>query len=101
MKGMIKMINIKEDVRLSTLNHSSAHVMSQAIKRLYPQAKFWVGPVIEDGFYYDVDLDGAVISEDDFEKIEREMKKISKEAKYIVREELTREDALEMFKDDR
>lgn len=94
------MINIKEDVRLSTLNHSSAHVMAQAIKRLYPQAKFWVGPVIEDGFYYDVDLDGAVISEDDFEKIEREMKKISKEAKYIIREELSREDALEMFKDD-
>lgn len=94
------MINIKEDVRLSTLNHSSAHVMAQAIKRLYPQAKFWVGPVIEDGFYYDVDLDGAVISEDDFEKIEREMKKISKEAKYIIREELSREEALEMFKDD-
>lgn len=94
------MINIKEDVRLSTLNHSSAHVMAQAIKRLYPQAKFWVGPVIEDGFYYDVDLDGAVLSEDDYEKIEREMKKISKEAKYIIREELSREEALEMFKDD-
>lgn len=94
------MLNIKEDARLSVLNHSSAHVMAQAIKRIYPQAKFWVGPVIEDGFYYDVDLGDTVLSEADFEKIEKEMKKISKEAKYITREELTRAEALEMFKDD-
>lgn len=94
------MINIKEDARLNVLNHSSAHVMAQAIKRLYPQAKFWVGPVIEDGFYYDVDLGDAVITEEDLPKIEKEMKKISKEAKYIVREELTKDEALEMFGDD-
>ncbi|NLW15954.1 MAG: threonine--tRNA ligase [Erysipelothrix sp.] len=94
------MLNIKEDERLSVLNHSTAHVMAQAIKRLYPQAKFWVGPVIEDGFYYDIDLDGAVLTEEDFVKIEREMKKISKEAKYIVKEELTLDQALEMFADD-
>lgn len=94
------MINIKEDARLSVLNHSSAHVMAQAIKRRYPQAKFWVGPVIEDGFYYDVDLGDDVITEADLPLIEREMKKISKEAKYIVREELTKDEALEVFADD-
>lgn len=94
------MINIKEDARLSVLNHSTAHVMAQAIKRLYPQAKFWVGPVIEDGFYYDIDLGDEVLKEEDFPKIEKEMKKISKEAKYIVREELTKEEALAMFADD-
>lgn len=101
MKERNNMINIKEDARLSVLNHSSAHVMAQAIKRLYPQAMFWVGPVIEDGFYYDVDLGDAVITEDDLVRIEKEMKKISKESKYIIREELTKEQALEMFKDDK
>ena len=94
------MINIKENERLSVLNHSSAHVMAQAIKRLYPQALFWVGPVIEDGFYYDVDLGDEVLTEEDFPKIEKEMKKISKENKYIVREELTLDEALEMFAND-
>ena len=63
------MVNIKEDVRLNTLNHSCAHMMAQAIKHLYPHAKFWVGPVIEDGFYYDIDLGNDVIKEEDFAKI--------------------------------
>ena len=94
------MINIKENEKLSVMNHSCAHLMAQAVKHLYPQAKFWVGPVIEEGFYYDIDLDGAVISEDDLAKIEHEMKKISKDGKRIVRHELTKEGALEMFKDD-
>ena len=55
------MVNFKEDERLNTLNHSCAHVMAQAIKHLYPQAKFWVGPVVAEGFYYDVDLGDDVI----------------------------------------
>ena len=94
------MINIKENLELNTLNHSCAHLMAQAIKHLYPQAKFWVGPVIDDGFYYDMDLGDAVIREEDFEAIEKEMKKISKDGKRIVRIELSKEEALEMFKDD-
>ena len=94
------MINIKEDERLNVLNHSSAHVLAQAVKRLYPQAKFWVGPVIEDGFYYDIDLGDTHISEEDFPKIEQMMRKISKEDKRITRIELTKDDALDMFKDD-
>jgi threonyl-tRNA synthetase len=50
------MVNFKEDERLNTLNHSCAHVMAQAVKHLYPHAKFWVGPVVKEGFYYDIDL---------------------------------------------
>lgn len=94
------MANFKEDERLNKLNHSCAHLLAQAVKHLYPQAKFWVGPVVEEGFYYDIDLDGEVIKEEDLEKIEREMKKCSKSAKNIIRKEISKEEALEMFKDD-
>ena len=94
------MINIKEDKELNTLNHSCAHLLAHAIKHLYPNAKFWVGPVIEDGFYYDIDLGDVVIKEEDLAKIEKEMKKISKDNKLIKRIELSKKDALEMFKDD-
>lgn len=94
------MINIKENEKLNTLNHSCAHLMAQAIKHLYPNAKFWVGPVIEEGFYYDIDLDDIVIKEEDLPKIEKEMKKISKDGKRIYREEISKREALEMFKDD-
>ena len=94
------MINIKEDEKLSILNHSCAHLLAQAVKHLYPNAKFWVGPVIEDGFYYDIDLGDEVVKEEDLEKIEKEMKKISKDGKRIYREEITKNEALEKFKDD-
>ena len=93
------MIDFKEDEKLSVLNHSCAHVMAQAIKHLYPQAKFWVGPVVSEGFYYDVDL-GNVIKDEDIPKIEKEMKKICKDGKRITRQEISKEEALEMFKDD-
>ena len=94
------MINIKEDKKLSVLNHSCAHLLAQAVSHLYPEAKFWVGPVIEEGFYYDIDLGNTVIKEEDLVIIEKEMKKIAKDGKRIVRHELTREEALEKFKDD-
>ncbi len=94
------MKNIKEDEYLNKLNHSCAHLMAQAIKHLYPEAKFWVGPVIDEGFYYDIDLGDKVITEEDLPLIEKEMKKISKDGKRIVRHELSREEALDMFKDD-
>jgi len=94
------MINIKEDAKLSVLNHSAAHMMAQAIKRLYPQAMFWVGPVITEGFYYDIDLGDAIINDEALVKIEAEMKKIAKDGKRIIREELTKEAALELFKGD-
>ncbi len=94
------MINVKEDKKLNVLNHSCAHLLAQAVKHLYPNAKFWVGPVIEDGFYYDIDLGNDVIKEEDLEKIEKEMKKCAKDGKKIIREEISKEEALEKFKDD-
>ena len=94
------MVNIKEDEKLSVMNHSCAHLLAQAVKHLYPKEMFWVGPVIDSGFYYDIDLGDEVIKEEDLEKIEKEMKKISKDGKRIVRHELSKSEALEMFKDD-
>ncbi|MBR4230637.1 MAG: threonine--tRNA ligase [Bacilli bacterium] len=94
------MKNIKEDERLSKLNHSCAHLLAQAVKHLYPNALFWVGPVIEEGFYYDIDLGDITITDEDLEKIEKEMKKISKDGKRIYREEISKEEALERFKND-
>ena len=94
------MINFKENEALETLNHSCAHMMAHAVKHLWPQAKFWVGPVVEEGFYYDIDLGDYTIKDEDLVKIEKEMKKIAKDGKRIVRVEISREEALEQFKDD-
>ena len=93
-------MNIKENEKLSIMNHSCAHLLAQAVKHLYPKALFWVGPVIEEGFYYDIDLGEDVIKEEDLARIEKEMKKIAKYGKRIVREEISKEEALERFKDD-
>lgn len=97
---MVDNMNIKENERLQRLNHSGAHLLAQAVKHLYPNAKFWVGPVIEEGFYYDIDLGNVTLSEEDLPKIEKEMKTIVKDGKKIIRHELTRQEALEMFKND-
>ena len=94
------MSDFLNDKDLNTLNHSCAHVLAQAVKHLYTQAKFWVGPVVEEGFYYDIDLGDQTISDDDLPKIEKEMKKICKDGKRIVRHEVSKEEALEEFKDD-
>ena len=94
------MINIKENEKLNKLNHSCAHLLAQAVKHIYKDAKFWVGPVIEEGFYYDIDLGDNVIKEEDLVSIEKEMKKCSKDAKNIIKQELSKEEAKEMFKDD-
>ena len=95
-----KMINIKENEKLSVMNHSCAHLLAQAVKHLYPNAKFWVGPVIESGFYYDIDLGDVTLTNEDLPVIEKEMKKIAKDGKRIVREEITKTEALKKFKDD-
>ena len=94
------MVNFKEDEKLNKLNHSCAHLLAQAVKHLYPEAKFWVGPVVEEGFYYDIDLGDKVITEEDIPKIEKEMKKCAKDNKLIKRHEISKDEALEMFKDD-
>ena len=94
------MIDIKEDKRLNVLNHSCAHLLAQAVKHLYPNAKFWVGPVISEGFYYDIDLGDYTLTAEDLDKIAKEMKKLAKDGKRIYREEISKKEALEKFKDD-
>lgn len=94
------MINIKENEKLNVLNHSCAHLLAQAVKHLYHNAKFWVGPVIEEGFYYDIDLGDKTLTDEDLPKIEKEMKKCAKSDKRIYREEISKKEALERFKDD-
>lgn len=79
---------------LHEMRHSLAHIMAQAVQHLWPKAKFGVGPAIDDGFYYDIDLGGATISEDDFPKIEKEMKKIIAANYPFERRDVPIEDAI-------
>ena len=89
-----------QDQELHVIRHTAAHIMAQAIKRLYPEADFAYGPATDNGFYYDVDLpEGVKISEDDFPAIEAEMKKIVKENLKLERKEVSREEALKFFEE--
>ena len=96
----IRIVTKKDREAFEVLNHSAAHLMAQAVKRLFPEAKFGVGPAIREGFYYDIDA-GTVLKEEDLIKIEKMMKRISQEQVIINRSEMPREDALEFFKDDK
>ncbi|WDP92255.1 MAG: threonine--tRNA ligase [Desulfobacter sp.] len=93
----IAFITARDDEGLDILRHSSAHVMAEAVLNLYPDAKLTIGPVVEDGFYYDIDM--PPLSEDELEKIEAEMKKIIKAKAGFERRVVSREEALELFKD--
>ena len=84
---------------LEVLRHSSAHLMAQAIKSLYPEAKFFVGPVIEDGFYYDFRVDKS-LGENDLKEIEKKMKELVKKRYDITKYTITKKEALEKFKND-
>ena len=95
----IEFIEIASKEGEDILNHSAAHLMAQAIKRLYPGSKFGVGPAIEEGFYYDVDAPEPIL-EEDLKKIEKEMKKIVSEAIDVERMVVSKEEALAMFKED-
>ena len=81
------------------MNHSCSHLMAQALMHLYPGCLFGFGPAIEEGFYYDVDFGDRIITDKDFPAIEAEMKKLSKEAIPYKRQEVSQEEALEIFKD--
>ncbi len=94
------MRDFKKDEALNTLNHSCAHVMAQAVKHIFPNAKFWVGPVVSEGFYYDMDLGDEVVTDELIAKIEKEMKKICKDGKKIIRREISKEEAFEIFGND-
>lgn len=87
------------DNELQTLRHTASHILAQAVKRLYPQAKLAIGPAIENGFYYDIDFPGSVTPEV-LDRLEAEMKKIASENLKIERFTLPREQALELMKDE-
>ena len=97
--GSIEIVTPGSEEALEVLRHSTAHLMAQALKRLYGDVKFGVGPVIEGGFYYDFDMDEKV-SSDDFEKIEKTMKQIVNENYKVERKVVSRNEAKEFFKDD-
>jgi threonyl-tRNA synthetase len=94
----IEIITADQPEALEVLRHSTAHLMAQALKRLYPQVKLGVGPVIEGGFYYDVDIEESITPED-LPKIEKEMEKIINENIEIVRKEVSRDEAVMLFRE--
>lgn len=96
--GKIEIITYKSDEGIDIMRHSTAHLMAQAIKRLYGKVNFGVGPVIEEGFYYDMDLEHAITPED-LPKIEKEMQRIIDENLPIERVEVSRDEAKAMFRD--
>jgi threonyl-tRNA synthetase len=96
--GSISIITLDSQEGLEILRHSSAHILAQALKRLYKNVKLGIGPVIENGFYYDVDLEESLTPED-LPKIEKEMERIIKENLEIVRREVSREEALRRYEE--
>ena len=86
-------------ISLDIIRHSTAHLMAEAIKILYPEAKFFVGPTVDEGFYYDFRVDKA-ISDTDLKSIEKEMKKLIKKKAEIIKQNISKDEALERFKDD-
>ncbi len=81
----------------STFWHSSAHLMAEAVESLFPGVKFWVGPPVDRGFYYDMDLGGQTISESDLEKIEQKMKELARQNNAYTRKEISKKDAIDYF----
>ena len=98
--GSLEIVSPGHDDALQILRHSTAHLMANAVRRLYPSIHFGVGPAIDNGFYYDTDNEGQAVSEEDLVRIEEEMMKIVKENNPIVRKEVSKEEALELFKED-
>src|SRR5699024_10980873 len=96
--GSIEIITYRDAEGIDIMRHSTAHLLAQAVRRLYgDDVNFGVGPVIEEGFYYDIDMDEAITTED-LSRIEKEMQRIIDENLEIVRTELSREEAIEKFK---
>lgn len=98
--GALEIVTPDHEDALGILRHSAAHLMANAMKRLFPNIKFGVGPAIDSGFYYDTDNGDSAVSEEDLPAIEAEMMKIVKENNPIVRHVLSKEEALEFFKED-
>lgn len=97
--GRIKEIEKNSEEAFDVLNHSTSHLMAEAIIRLYPKAKFGFGPSIDEGFYYDVDFGEDVINDENLVEIEKKMRELAAKGEKIVRREVSKKEALELFKD--
>ena len=95
----LSLLTWNDDEGKNTLWHSSAHLLAEALEALYPNVKFWVGPPLEAGFYYDVDLNGEVLTPSDFEKIETKMLELARLNSIFVRKEISKADAINYFTD--
>ena len=93
----LKLLTWRDDEGKSTMWHSSAHLMAEAIQFYYPEAKFAIGPPITKGFYYDIDFMGASFSENDLQKIESKMKELAKAKNEYLRKEISKQDAVAYF----
>ena len=94
----ITFITINDHEALDILRHSAAHLMAEAVSQLYPNAKFGLGPSIEEGFYYDIDFGNDVLSEFDLEKIENKMRQLIKKDERIIGKEISKKEAKELFR---
>jgi threonyl-tRNA synthetase len=95
----IKFLTWEDEKAKSTFWHSSAHLMAEAVEDIFPGVKFWVGPPIEKGFYYDIDLGENVITETDLEKLEKKMAELSKQNNPFIRKEISKADAIKYFEE--
>lgn len=95
----LSLLTWNDDDGKNTLWHSSAHLLAEALEALYPNVKFWVGPALEAGFYYDVDLNGEVLTPADFEKIEAKMLELARLNSAFIRKEISKADAITYFTD--
>ena len=96
--GKLEFIDKNSPEALNILHHSTAHLLAEAVLELYPNVHFAIGPSIEDGFYYDIDFNDLILKEEDLIKIENKMKELSKKNQYIIRKEVSKKEALELFK---
>jgi threonyl-tRNA synthetase len=94
----VRLITTRDPEALEIMRHSAAHVMAQAVLNLYPHAKLTIGPVVEDGFYYDIDMEP--LSEEAFPKIEAEMNRIIKAKIPVERHEISKAEALDFYKEE-
>lgn len=95
----VKLLKFDDENGRKTFWHSSAHLMAEALEFYFPGTKFWVGPPVDNGFYYDVDLGGHKLSSEDLEKVEKKMKELAAQDNKFVRSEMPKADAVKYFTD--
>lgn len=95
----VQLLTWNDEGGKNTFWHSSAHLMAEALEALYPGVKFWVGPALENGFYYDVDFSGKEFSQENFKAIEDKMLELAKQKNDYIRKEISKKDAISYFKD--